>query len=442
MLKKQPLNLKAMNNDFQQAFDQLQSAHTNSVLAGMRKNAFDAFNRLGIPTVRHEDWKYTRISGLLNKAYELFSQPTILSANDINALRLPGHENAHELFFINGIFSKELSRIHSNNIIIHSLEEAASNKYKSFVEKHLNHCSHYLKDGINALNTAFMQHGVFIQVLKNKSIQQPVYVYNITDAKAASVLSQPRSLIHIDENAEVQIVETYHTIGASECFTNQVMEIIVEQDANLCYYKIQNETNTASHVSTTHIRQIGKSVVYTVTVSLNGNMLRNNLHVVMEAPFSEAHLYGLYFQNAQSHIDNHTIVDNVAPNCLSNELYKGVLNDNATGVFNGKIFVRQPAQKTNAFQSNKNILLSNNASINTKPQLEIFADDVKCSHGCTVGSLDEEALFYLRSRGIPKEKATALLLQGFVTDILEKIAVKEIRGYVEQLIAERLTSVS
>ena len=232
------------------------------------------------------------------------------------------------------------------------------------------------------------------------------------------------------------LVETFATIGQGEGFTNQVMEIVVEKDARLEYYKIQNDAG--SQVSTTHIRQIGKSYSNTVTISLNGGIVRNNLNIVLDAEHCEAHLYGLYFQKGQNHVDNHTVVDNVKPNCFSNELYKGIMDDNATGVFNGKIFVRPQAQKTNAYQSNKNILLSGSATVNTKPQLEIFADDVKCSHGCTVGRLDEEALFYLQSRGITEKNAKSLLLHAFAGDILEHIKLKVIREYVDQLISERL----
>jgi len=204
------------------------------------------------------------------------------------------------------------------------------------------------------------------------------------------------------------------------------------------YYKIQNDATHANQVSTTHIRQVGKSYVHTVTVSLDGGIVRNNLNIILDAERCEAHLYGLYFQKGKSHIDNHTVVDNVKPNCFSNELYKGVMNDEASGVFNGKIFVQQLAQKTNAYQSNKNVLLSDNASVNTKPQLEIFADDVKCSHGCTVGQLDEDALFYLQSRGISEKTAHSLLVRAFATDILEHVKPAPIKAYIEKLIAERL----
>ena len=431
-----------MNNttNFKEQFDRLQWNDNNSRFSAVRREAFRDFNRMGIPTVRNEEWKYTRISSLFDQEYAIADQHTTLTASDIQSLRLPGHEYANELVFINGIFSKDLSAVRSKGLTVLPLEEAAANEYKTIVDTHFNHSSNYLKDGINALNTAFIQGGIFVHVQQRVVIEHPVYIYNITDARSAPVLSQPRSLIYVSQQAQVQLAETYVTIGHGQSMTNQVLEMVVEQDVNVTYYKIQNDAVHASQVSTIHIRQIGRSVVNTVTISLNGGIVRNNLHAILEAPYAEAHLYGLYFQRGQSHIDNHTLVDNVVPNCLSNELYKGILNDQATGVFNGKIFVRKDAQKTNAFQSNKNILLSDAASVNTKPQLEIFADDVKCSHGCTVGSLDEEGLFYLQSRGIPHAAAIALLLQGFAMDILEKIKLPALRAYVEELIVQRLNA--
>ncbi len=423
---------------YKERFNDLQAANANG-LSSARNNAFDAFSKMGIPTVKHEEWKYTRISSLFNKEYEFPAlSATPVNEADLNAFRLPGYKQANELVFVNGYFNDSLSQIRSQELVVQSLEEAASNEYKSIVAEHFGHSSHYLKDGINALNTAFVSGGIFIYVKKGQVTEHPVYIYNITDARSANILSQPRSLIYVHENAQLQMVETYATIGMSDSFTNQVMEVVIEKDAVVEYYKIQNDVSNASLVSTTHFRQTGKSYLHSVTVSLNGAIVRNNLNVVLDAERCEAHLYGLYFQRGKTHIDNHTMVDNVKPNCFSNELYKGVMNDDATGVFNGKIFVRQDAQKTNAYQSNKNILLSDNASVNSKPQLEIFADDVKCSHGCTVGQLDEDALFYMQSRGIPVNIARSLLVHAFAEDILEHIKPEAIRLYIEQLISERL----
>lgn len=424
---------------FKEQFDQVQAADKNSKLNTLREEAFSAFSNFGVPTAKHEEWKYTRVNTLFNKEYQaLIKSQTAFSTKDLEALRLPGHEEANELVFVNGQFSQALSAIRSKNLTVITLAEASANEYSGIVSKYFGHSSDYLKDGINALNTAFVQDGVFVHVKKNKIIEEPVYIYNIAEASAENILAQPRSLVYIAENAQLQIVETFATIGVQDSFTNQVMEIVLEKDARLEYCKIQNDNRNASQVSTTHIRQIGTSYANAVIVSLNGEIVRNNTNVIMEAPHCEAHLYGLYFQKGDSHVDNHTIVDNVMPHCFSNELYKGMLDDSSTGVFNGKIFVRQPAQKTNAFQSNKNVLLSDSASVNTKPQLEIFADDVKCSHGCTIGQLDDEALFYLQSRGISEKTAKAMLLLGFASDILDKISLPLIRAYVDHLIGERL----
>ena len=424
---------------FKERFDQLQAADSDGGFVNIRNKAFADFSKMGIPTVKHEEWKYTRVSSLFNKEYEFpVNKAALLTPKEVDAVRLPGHEHANELVFVNGKISLPLSKIISAELIVMPLEEAAANEYKDIVAMHFGHSANYLKDGINALNTAFVQGGVFIHVKKGQALKHPVYIYNITDARTTNILSQPRSLVHVSENARVQLVETYTTVGVEENFTNQVMEIIVEKDAVMEYYKIQNEFNHSSNVSTTHIRQVGKSYTHTVTISLDGGIVRNNLNVVLDAEHCESHLYGLYFQKGQSHIDNHTLVDNVKPNCFSNELYKGIIDDNATAVFNGKIYVQRDAQKTNAYQSNKNVLLSDTASVNTKPQLEIFADDVKCSHGCTVGQLNEEGLFYLQSRGITEKNARSLLLHAFAVDILEHIKPVAIREYVDRLISERL----
>jgi Fe-S cluster assembly protein SufD len=419
-------------------FHQLPKEGLDSGLDSLRQGAFDAFTRMGIPNMKHEEWKYTRINNLFNKDYSFGLETQPLQAADMDAYKLPGHENANELFFINGLFSFELSVIRSSGLEVLPLSTAVQGEFRDVIAENLGHSSHYLKDGVNALSTAFVQEGVFLNVSKGKTLEHPVYVYNITDARSANIFSQPRSLIFIAEGAQVQMVETFVTLGVNESFTNQVMEVVVQQDATVEYYKIQNDASHTNQVSTTHFRQTAKSYVHTVTISLNGGIVRNNLNMVMDAEHCESHLYGLYFQQGKSHIDNHTVVDNTMPNCLSNEFYKGILDGQSSGVFNGKIFVQRDAQKTNAYQSNKNVLLSDEASVNTKPQLEIFADDVKCSHGCTVGRLDEEGMFYLRSRGISEKIARSLLLHGFVVDILDKIKLAPIRNYADQLISERL----
>lgn len=429
-----------MIETIKERYQQLQASNGSSVLTSIEQNAFNAFNTLGIPTTRNEEWKYTRIAGVFNREYS-FTPHTLavsLFVKDFEALRLPGWEEANELVFVNGVYTPSLSTVRSGALVVLSLEEAAKGDYKDIVAQHLGHSGQYIQDGLHALNTAFLQEGVFVHVKKNKVLEHPVYIYQISDTRSTSVLSQPRTLIHVGEHAEAEFVETYATLGVSESFTNEVTEVVVEQDAVVEFYKIQNDVAHSHQVVTTHFRQVGKSHVHTVNITLNGGVVRNNLNIALEAEYCETNLHGLYFLKGQSHVDNHTVVDNVKPNNLSNELYKGVIDDSATAVFNGKIYVRQDAQKTNAFQSNKNILLSENATVNTKPQLEIFADDVKCSHGCTVGQLEEEALFYLRSRGVSEKAAKSLLVHAFAIDILEHIKSEPIRQYVDELISERL----
>lgn len=425
---------------FKDRFEQLQADSVDTHIKAMRDEAFNSFSQTGIPTVKHEEWKYTRINDFFNKDYHFTTDLKELSflPEHLSDLKIPGHEDANVVVFVNGHYHKELSTLRSDELQIIPLQEAAHNEFAGIVENHLGHSRNYQQDGINALNTAFIQEGVFVHVKKGRTAKHPIHFYNITDARNGNIFAQPRVLVHVAENAHVQLVETFATIGTCDSFTNQIIEVVVEKDAVFELYKIQNDVAQSQLISTTHVHQVGKSIANVVTITLNGGIVRNNLNMVMSAENSVANLYGLYLLDGQTHADNHTIVDNRQPNCLSNELYKGVLNGHATGVFNGKIFVRQIAQKTNAYQSNRNILLSENATINTKPQLEIFADDVKCSHGCTVGRLDEEALYYLQSRGISESTAKSLLLHGFALDILQKIKPSQISLFVEELVQKKL----
>jgi Fe-S cluster assembly protein SufD len=420
-------------------FDALQAKNGSHTLSNIRRDAYTAFSKFGIPTVKNEEWRYTRVSPLFDKDYRLpFATEQVFTQADLEPIRIPGYQSANEIVFVNGLFSAGLSTIRSHNLQVLSLDEAAEGEYQQIVADHFDHSSKYQQDGVNAVSTALVHDALFVHVKKSQVVEHPVYIYNITDARHAHVFAQPRSLVYIGQNAQVQMVEIFATVGLEQSFTNQVFECIVEQDAWVEYYKIQNDGAVNSLVSTSHFRQLGKSHVHTVTITLNGGLVRNNLNMVMEADHCESHLYGLYYAKGNTHIDNHTIVDNVKQACYSNELYKGILDEKATAVFNGKIYVQRDAQKTNAYQSNKNVLLSNDATINTKPQLEIFADDVKCSHGCTIGKLDEEGLFYLRSRGIPERIANALLLHGFIMDVLETIKLEAIRTYVDDQISQSL----
>ena len=434
--------MDTINIDYlEDKFSELQSSAADGLLNNIREEGFRTFNKNGIPGLRNEEWRFTSIGNLFKKKYDLSADNLKITVSDIDAVRLPGYKKANELVFVNGRYVSELSTIRSSEkeCIVMPLEDAANREFKELVNEHLGKSSLAIKDGIHALNTSFIHGGVFIHVNKNQVLQNPFYVYHLLDARNNHTLAQPRSLVYVDQSAKLQLTESFTTIGSMDSFTNGVMEIVVNTNAIVEYYKIQNDVINASQVSTTHIRQIGKSYAHAVTISLNGGLIRNNMNLVMEAEGNEGHLYGLYLLKGNTHVDNHTLVDNTKPNCFSNEFYKGILDNSASGVFSGKIFVRPDAQKTNAYQSNKNILLSDNATINTKPQLEIFADDVKCSHGCTVGQLDEEALFYLRTRGISRELAQSMLLEAFAEDVVMQIKHEPLRNYIEKLIIERLS---
>ncbi len=433
---------------FDEKFNRLQSLDPDAFLKQVRKEGFENFSTKGLPTHKNEEWKYSGapVSNLFKKEYQVTEdkEPLHVTKEDIDEMRLPGFENANELVFVNGKFVEELSTIRSSKeqLVVMPLEEAEHSSYKEIVREHLGKSNLFINDGIHSLNTSFIYGGVFIFAVKKQIIENPVYLYHISDARDNHILAQPRSLVYVDERSKLQISESYKTIGSMDSFTNEVIEIVVNRDAILEHYKIQNDKVSASQVATTHVRQIGKSFAHTLVLSLNGGTIRNNTNIIMEAEGNEAHMYGLYLLKGKTHVDNHTLVDNKMPNCFSNEMYKGVIDDSATGVFSGKIYVRPDAQKTNAYQSNNNILLSDNASVNSKPQLEIYADDVKCSHGCTVGRLDEDALFYLRARGISKEHAQAMLLQAFASNIVEQIKIEPLREYAEELISARLSEVN
>ncbi|MFN5422971.1 MAG: Fe-S cluster assembly protein SufD [bacterium] len=428
-----------VTTNIKEAFEKTEQAGGN--LAEFGKENWKTFSGLGLPALKHEEWRYTKIKNLFNGEMLIDTDGSSVDKQIINNYALPGVASANSIIFVNGRFRKDLSSIvtATDTLVVKSLEEASGDEDADFVSNNLGHSQKYHADGINALNGAFAAGGVYINIKKGKSVDQPIVIYSISDSSNGFRLSLPRILVNVEEAAQVEIVQTYINHGGGQSLTNEVIEMCVGRDAILHYVKLQHEGPKASHTGTTHIRQLGKAFVHAVTITLDGEIVRNNLNMIMEAEYCESNMYGLYLIKGNTLADNHTIVDNVVPNCLSNELYKGIMDESATGVFNGKIFVRQDAQKTNAYQSNKNILLGDKSSANTKPQLEIFADDVKCSHGCTIGKLDKDAMFYLKARGISEANAQALLLHAFAADILNQIKNKEIKAYVESLISERLS---
>jgi Fe-S cluster assembly protein SufD len=408
----------------------------NSEFNKTRLASFEAFKNLGIPTPKHEDWKYSNLKGLDKNKYEL-NVAGSLTKNDLNTFSITT-KSSNNICFVNGAFSESLSNIDSSEKIqVMSLQKALEicpEKVNEHFGKHISINS----EGLSALNAALTTNGLVVFIADNVTVTEPIVLRYISDVQQSNISSTAHNLVVIGQNSEVKIVEIYNTIGQNSAFSNVVSEIVVGPEARVDYYKIQDENDASYHVGTTQIVQKTKSYFYAATVTVNGGFVRNNLNLILDGQHIENHLYGLYIPNASQHIDNHTIVDHQQPNCQSNELYKGVLMDKSTGVFNGKIFVREDAQKTNAYQNCRNVITSDSATMNSKPQLEIWADDVKCSHGTTTGKLNDEAIFYMQSRGIPKAEAVKLQLLAFAEDVISQIKIEAIKEQLEVLIEAKL----
>lgn len=422
--------------EYIESFERFASAHVRDNSA-LNTQAIQRFRELGFPTTKNEEWKYTNVVPILNNSFSLPSPSFRLKKEDIQPLLLTGKDSI-VLVFENGYLNKELSSMEGipKGVIIESL--AAMHQHER-VKMHLGKYAPMKQESFVALNTAFIFDGAFIYLPANTRVEKPVHLLYINDSREHATVVYPRNLIVAEKDASCRVAVTYHTLGnVNPAFTNSVTEVVAGPTTNVELVKIQNENNSTYHISHTEAIQERDSVFNISTITLGGQMVRNNLHIVLNDVNCVAHLYGLYITDGNQLVDNHTLVDHAKPNCESNELYKGVLGGKSQGVFNGKVFVRQDAQKTNAYQSNKNILLSDEATMNTKPQLEIFADDVKCSHGATTGQLDAEALFYLRSRGIGESEAKAFLNIAFAADVIKNISLESLRDRLMPLIERKL----
>ncbi|HEX6891543.1 MAG TPA: Fe-S cluster assembly protein SufD [Chryseolinea sp.] len=408
------------------------------LLQAQRVEALEAFKKLGRPAPKAEEYKHTPVTRILQKNFN-FEKPSS-SGGEVNAgdFFIPGIE-ANVIVLVNGIFKKEYCSIisPSSEIAIVELNDALGEK-DSVAASHSGQYADFKADPFTAWNTAAWTHGVFIHVPDNTVVDKPVVIYNLHDARDGQVISANRNLIVVGKNSEVTVVEKFDSLGEHAHFSNSVTEAVVGPNSGLELYSVQNDGGNRYQQGLTHIHQSDSSRVNTFTFTLNGKLVRNNLQLSLDGEGIESHMFGLYLVTGDTLADNHTVVDHRKPNSFSNEIYKGIMDGNSKGVFNGKIYVRPQAQKTNAFQANRNILLSDKAVVNTKPQLEIWADDVKCSHGCTTGQLDEEAMFYLQTRGINKETARAMMLYAFAIEILDNVKNKGLKEYFDQLVSERL----
>ena len=404
----------------------------------LRKEALETFAKNGLPEAKDEEYRYTHIGRALEKTFNFSNLSRLTTEKDPEKTPLFHDEDGIHIYINNGIVNKaKINSLAFPELDILTLH-GASEKFSSEVETHLGKYADVKKDPFTALNTAFSYEGIFIRIHKNAKIEKPIILHYSSESSSSTNVFQSRNLIIVEPGAEVKIIESYTSTNTEEQFSNHVSEIVVGANANFNYFKLQNQSNSTYHIDNTFISQARDSMAQSFTLTLEGKVIRNNLNYMLEEENCEAHMYGLYVVHGDGHVDNHTSVDHKVANCYSNEIYKGILDGNSKGVFNGKIFVRQDAQKTNAFQSNKNMLLTDTASINTKPQLEIWADDVICSHGCTTGQLDEEQLFYLRSRGISKSSAKAILLHAFVNDVLDKIEIDFLHDFIHNEMYNRL----
>lgn len=409
---------------------------------GVRKEAIARFAELGFPTTKLEEWKFTNVDPIARMPFHSAEfRADGLSSELLSELPLAHvafEQRCSRIVFVNGHYNPQLSsRDLPDKLIASSLASAVKHEVPS-VREHLARHAAFQNEAFVALNTAFLEDGAFIQVPRGVRLDAPIYLLFVSTADQP-IASHPRSLIIVGDDSQASIVEDYLAIGDGAYFTNAVTEIVAGKNSVVAHYKLQDESEEAFHISTVDVHQARSSNFTHHSISFGGALVRNNVNVALDGEGAECTLNGLYVAAHNQHVDNHTVIDHIRPHCSSRELYKGILDDRASAVFNGSIIVRKDAQKTDARQSNKNLLLSEGSTINSKPQLEINADDVKCSHGTTIGHLDEDSVYYLRSRGIGVKEAQSVLTYGFANDVLNKMKLDAVRVRLECVLLARMS---
>jgi Fe-S cluster assembly protein SufD len=409
-----------------------------SELHDVRTSAIKNFENKGFPTKKEEAWKYTSLNSILKNDFSVFPKiENEIEFADVKKYFL--HEiDTYKVVFIDGVFNSFLSSTTHDGIDVCLMSSALNKpKYKMVIDNYFNKIASK-DESLTSLNTAFANEGAYINIPKSKVVDKPIEIMYFSTGSEAALLVQPRNLIVVGENSHVQIIERHQSLNENPVLTNSVTEIFAQKRAIVDYYKIQNDNLEANLIDNTYVSQQKETNVSVNTFSFGGNLTRNNLNFYHFGERIVSILNGITIIGDKQHIDHYTLVQHSTPNCESHQDYKGIFSDRSTGVFNGKIFVEREAQKTNAFQKSNNILLSDKATINAKPQLEIFADDVKCSHGCTIGQLDETAMFYMQQRGIPKKEAKALLMYAFSNAVIESIKIPELKQRITKIIATKL----
>jgi Fe-S cluster assembly protein SufD len=432
--------IKENQDVYLQSFRQLEGrAKAPEWLARLRTQAFESFLELGFPATRDEEWKYTNVAPIARTPFQPAAPVAAASVAEFITKNPLAELGCPRLVFVNGRWASELSSLQDlePELKVMSLE-AALGGGAAPLEEHLARYAGYAAHPFAALNTAFIQDGAWIEVPKRRELPKPIYLLYVTVSGANPAVTHPRNLILLGRESQATLIEGYLGFGPSPYLTNAVTEIVLGENSILDYVKFGSESETAFHLATVKIHQARNARAHATTVTLGARLTREDTAAVLDGEGAEATLNGLYVLTGEQHADNHTTLDHARPHGSSRELYKGILDGRSTGVFNGKIIVRQDAQKTDSKQSNKNLLLSEDAAINTKPQLEIYADDVKCTHGATIGQMDAEALFYLRSRGIGRPEARNLLTVAFANDVLDKIKYPPLRERLKSNMLGRL----
>src|SRR5215213_2257329 len=424
-------------NSYQTAFRSVrESSPTVAWLELVRSSAIDRFEQLGFPSVREEDWKYTNLAALAKEEFV----PVTSGSNELNDLQrfeYPETAEAH-LVVVDGFLREDLStKTGLGDVVAVDLFSAVEDaRYNKIIRKYFARNAGYHNNGLIALNTAFVQSGVFLWIPKNVKLERPLQITFVANAENGA--NFPRLLVVAEENSSATVIESFVSSNGGKYFTNAIAEIVLKDGAQLEHYRVQLESNNAYHVSTTSA-ELGRASRYeTTSINLGAQLSRHDVSVVLDHEGEETSVDGLYMVGADQHTDTHSVIDHKQPHCNSHQLYKGILDGNARAVFNGKVFVREGAQKTDAMQTNKNLLLSEKARIDTKPQLEIYADDVKCAHGAAVGQIDPEELFYLEARGIRPELGRSLLTYGFAEEVIGKIKVDSIRAQLDEIVLSQL----
>ena len=423
-------------NSFEKFGQSLSGSETDS-LRKMRTEGIEVFKNLGFPTTKDEEWKYTSLNKCIKRDYDFGAGFSLdIRSEDVDHFLCTGIDS-YKLVFVNGVFNASLSNTtQQDKFFVSNLKDAYEGNSELFNQYYGTIADKELS--MVGLNTAYAQEGAFIHVKAGAVVDKLIQILYINSDSSRSMMNQARNLIIAEDRAEVQILERHQSLSDEYVFTNSVTEISVGNEANVKHFKVQNDIDTASLVDSTFVKQGTKSTALVDTFVFSGELTRNNLHFEFTGEHAEAHMDAITLLKGSSLVDHHTFVDHAVPNCQSFQMYKGIYDEKSKGVFNGKVMVRKDAQKTNAYQQNNNLLLSDFASIDTKPQLEIFADDVACSHGCTIGQLDEEALFYMQSRGIPLKEAKAFLMFAFAGDTLKNITIPELKEQLVNLVAREL----